>query len=336
METAQLTPEIGESQASPAQVLWPRLTAIGALIVAVIATGWVMSLRDSTVAQTFVVIFVSIVIQALPFLLLGIILATLVQRFMNESTIARVARLRAPGRYAIAAVAGVGVPACECGSVPIARSLADKGLQPGVAVTHMLAAPIINPLVLASTYIAFKGTGMGWQMTLARSGFGVAIAIVAGVLVEKFAPESLRPQDCDSHEEHLHGARSMLSAIGTDLISLGKFLVIGAAAAALIQTLLPRGFLLTIGSNFVIATATMMLLAVILSLCSSSDAFVAASLRQFTPASQLSFMLLGPMVDLKLVPLYSGVFSRRVVAIIVGTAVGGTILSAIAMAAVTG
>lgn len=315
-------------------VIWPRLVAIAAVIVVAIAVGWSLSIKTSVQAQTFVVIFVSIVIQAFPFLLLGVVLSVLVRRYMSENVIAKVASLPAPLRYVAAALSGLAIPGCECGSVPVARSLANKGLQPGAAVTHMLAAPILNPLVLAATFVAFRGSAYQWQMTLARAGFGFVIAITTGVLVQRLSPDGLKPYDpsCEIDDPHNHGGRGMFLEVGSDVLELAKFLVLGAAVAALLQTVLPKGFLMGLGANIVIGTLAMMVLAVVLSLCSSSDAFVAASLRQFNPASQLAFLVLGPMVDLKLVPLYTSAFNRRTVTVIAVSATVGSAVAAVAMA----
>nr|MBA3363135.1 permease [Actinomycetota bacterium] len=148
---------------------------------------------DLVVAQTFVVVFTSIVIEALPFILLGALVSAVIAVYVPERTFARVARLPLPLQLPSAALGGFAFPVCECGSVPVARRLIARGMHPAAGIAFMLASPILNPIVLASTAIAYRGLGLSVEMVGGRLVLGLAMAIGAGwVLGGDTAGELLR------------------------------------------------------------------------------------------------------------------------------------------------
>ncbi len=245
------------------------------------------------------------------------------------STFERLARLPKPMQLPAAALGGIAFPVCECGSVPVARRLALKGLSPAAAVTFMLAAPILNPVVLASTFVAYRGRDVVWTMVLGRAGLGMLVAVTAGWVVGSRSKEDLlrgsavheAVEEADEHRDEGRRAR-FFGHLGGDFLFMAKFVVIGAAAAATVQTFVPQSIVDGVAGMPVVGIAAMMGLAFLLSLCSESDAFVAASFVQFGPASQLSFLVFGPMVDTKLTALYIGTYNRgffRTVLVTVGT-----------------
>ncbi len=296
-----------------------RRTVVGvaAMLVAVALLVSVGDLGRIAWVRTFFVIFGSILIQALPFVMLGAFAAALVEVFVPIGVFEKLGALPRPLQLPAAALAGLAFPICECGSVPVARRLMQRGLMPSAAVTFMLAAPVLNPVVIASTYVAFRGRSTLWTMVGGRFLLGMLVAIAVGWAVGNRSKEQLLKPNPEEEHEHLLELgrpearwRRFFVHLGNDFLFMGRYLLLGATIAAAIQTFLPTSVLTGVATRSVISVLTMMALAAALSLCSESDAFVAASFVQFGPAAQLGFLVFGPMVDLKLVALYAGTFRR--------------------------
>jgi uncharacterized membrane protein YraQ (UPF0718 family) len=291
-----------------------------AIVAVLVALGVVTRLVDPerfAWVQTFFVIFGSLVIQALPFVLLGALASAAIEVFVPIRTLERLAQLPQPLQLPAAGLAGVAFPICECGSVPVARRLAAKGLSPAAAVTFMLAAPVVNPVVIASTFVAFRGRSALWTMVLGRFGLGLLVAVVVGwVIGERSRDQLLRPRADDVAAEPIELGppeprwRSFFVHLGGDFLFMGRFLLLGATIAAVVQTFLPASLIDGVARTPVLSLLVMMGLAFVLSLCSESDAFIAASFTPFGPAAQLAFLVFGPMVDFKLAALYMGTFRR--------------------------
>jgi uncharacterized membrane protein YraQ (UPF0718 family) len=305
----------------------------GALIVAGLLVLGALGLRvadPQRVAwvRTYLVIFGSLLVQALPFVMLGALAASLVEVFVPIGTLEKLGRLPRPLQLPAAALAGLAFPICECGSVPVARRLAQRGLMPSAAVTFMLAAPVLNPVVIASTFFAYRGRSTQWTMIGGRFLLGFLVAIAVGWLVgNRTTDELLKPNPEEAHE-HLTELgrpearwRRFFVHLGNDFLFMGRYLILGATVAAAIQTFLPTSVLTGVAGVPVVSLLVMMTLAAVLSLCSESDAFVAASFVQFGPSAQLAFLVFGPMIDLKLLALYGGTFRRGFVrTVLVGVA----------------
>jgi uncharacterized membrane protein YraQ (UPF0718 family) len=204
-----------------------------------------------------------------------------------------------------AGLAGVALPGCECGSVPIAGSLIRRGVTPAAALAFLLSAPAINPIVLTATAVAFPNNP---EMVLGRGLASLVVAVAMGWLWLRLGRADWirlphRPDLDDSSK-----ARAFWSACRHDIMHAGGFLVLGAAAAATINVVVPEAWLQTLAANPVLSVLALAVLAVLLSICSEADAFVAASLSQFSLTSRLVFLVVGPMVDLKLISLQTGVF----------------------------
>ncbi len=309
---------------APPQQSWRRIAVAGASLAAV---GVLLNLIDpSRVAalQNFVLVFTSLLIEAMPFILLGALVAAAIEVFVPGSFFDRIATLPPAFQLPAAGMAGFAFPVCECGSVPVARRLAQKGLSPGAAVTFMLAAPILNPVVLISTFVAYRGRDILWPMLVGRSGLGMIAALAVGWVVStRSKDELIRPRpDSEEHDRSAEGkAGAFFSHLTGDFIFMGRYLVIGAAVAAAMQTFVPQSLIAGVANAPFLSLIAMMLLAFVLSLCSESDAFVAASFVQFGVGAQLAFLVFGPMVDTKLAFLYSGTFSTsffRTVLLVVG------------------
>lgn len=274
--------------------------------------------------QNFLLVATSLLIEAFPFILLGAVVSAAIEVFVPPRVFAKLGGLPRPLQAPVAGLGGFAFPVCECGSVPVARRLAVKGVAPAAAITFMLAAPILNPVVLVSTAIAYRGRDILWPMVLSRGALGLAVALAVGWVVARRSGRELlrsRPGD-DPHEEHRGGRwPAYWTHLGSDFVMLGRYLVIGAAVAAALQTFVPQSIIGSVADTPVLNIVAMMALAGILSLCSESDAFVAASFVQFGMGAQLAFLVFGPMVDAKLGFLYAGTFLRgfvRTVIVVVG------------------
>ncbi|QQZ08807.1 permease [Heyndrickxia vini] len=248
-------------------------------------------------------IFISILIESLPFVLLGVIISGVIQMFITEEMIAKVIPKNRFLAVLSATIIGALFPACECGIVPITRRLMAKGVPLHAAIGFMLTGPIINPIVLFSTYIAF---GNSWRMVLYRGGLSFVVALIIGfILSYQFKDSQLRDEAHD-HHHHDHGHGFIGKIKGTlqhsidEFFSVGKFLILGAFIAAAMQTFLKTSTLTAIGHGDYSSNIVMMALAYILSLCSEADAFIAASFQStFSLNSLVAFLVFGAMFDIK-------------------------------------
>jgi uncharacterized membrane protein YraQ (UPF0718 family) len=340
MPPSAVTPDIAEDRSSA--VASPRTRSVSprtALLVAGLLVAAALGLRLADPqrvewVRTYLVIFGSLLVQALPFVMLGALAASLVEVFVPIGSLERLGRLPRPLQLPAAALAGLAFPICECGSVPVARRLAQRGLMPSAAVTFMLAAPVINPVVIASTFVAYRGRSTTWTMVGGRFLLGMLVAIAVGwVIGNRSTDELLKPNPQETHEHPMRLERPearwrrFFVHLGNDFLFMGRYLILGVTIAAAIQTFLPASALTSVAGVPVLSIVVMMALAAALSLCSESDAFVAASFVQFGPAAQLAFLVSGPMVDAKLVALYGGTFRRGfvrsvVIAVFATTLVG--------------
>lgn len=272
-------------------------------------------------------IAVSIVLEAAPFLLLGSLLSAAAERYVDTAHIASRMPQGVLGRITIGLLGGMLMPICECGSVPLARRLMEKGVPPLSAVTYMLAAPVINPVVVLSTYVAFSGN---FQLVLGRVFIVAGSAALTGWLC-RGCLRAGPPADSkcslslpDLNHLHSHCTQSMpaagrnwrtvldlLSSGASEFLEMGKYLILGALASAAFKVFLPWQLVQVLAGSMSLSIVVLMLLAVLLCVCSEADAFVAASFVYVPPAAQLSFMALGAMVDLKLIGMYFGAFPPK-------------------------
>jgi hypothetical protein len=264
--------------------------------------------------RNFLIVFGSLLVEAVPFVVLGAFVSAGIEVLVPASAFARIGRLPRNMQAPVAALAGVTFPVCECGSVPVARRLVAKGLAPSAAVTFMLAAPIVNPVVVASTFVAYRGRDTLWVMVGGRFLLGFLVAIIVGWVIGARRPQDLlrRATSIEAHEVDAAEARwrRFFGHLAGDVVFMARFLIIGAAIAAAIQTFVPQTIVDGLASLPVLSLVAMMALAYLMSLCSESDAFVAASFVSFGPGPQLAFLVFGPMVDTKLTALYIGTFNR--------------------------
>lgn len=275
-------------------------------------------------------IFISILIEAIPFVLIGVLIAGMIQIFVTEEMLAKMIPKNRVLAVLYGTLLGALFPACECGIVPIVRRLLLKGVPLHAGIAFMLTGPVINPIVLFSTYVAF---GNNWEMMIYRGILALIVAFIVGMilsyqyknnqlienknnqLIEKMSVKVLH------HHDSNHGNQPLWEkVIGTlrhavdEFFSVGKYLIIGAFVAAAMQTYIKTSTLLEIGQNEVSSSLVMMGLAFVLSLCSEADAFIASSFSStFSTGSLVAFLAFGPMVDIKNTLMMLGVFKKRFV-----------------------
>lgn len=293
--------------------------------------GW----SDAEVVHAWRTLLVSIVVQGMPFLVLGTVVSAAIGAFVPPSLFARALPKNPSLAVPVAGVAGVVLPGCECASVPVAGSLIRRGVAPAAALTFLLAAPAVNPVVLVSTAIAFPGKP---EMVAARLVASLAVAITMGWLWVRLGKQEWlqMPKRPEAHGPGGSRWEDFRRGMQHDFLHAGGYLVVGAMAAATFNVLVPPSLLAVFTDSPWLSVLFLALLAVLLSVCSEADAFVAASLTGFSPTARLAFMVVGPMVDMKLIALQSGAFGRAftvrfasttfVVAVLFSVLIGAVIL----------
>ncbi|MFI9274371.1 permease [Kitasatospora sp. NPDC052896] len=284
--------------------------------------------------QAWSAVFVAVCVQALPFLLLGTVLSAAVAAFVPAGLLERALPARPVLAVPIAGVAGVVLPGCECASVPVAGRLIARGVAPAAALAFLLSSPAINPVVLTATAVAFPGRP---EVVLARFVASLVTAVVMGLLWARFGrPEWLRPRPWREPADGTGRWSVFRSSLEHDFLHAGGFLVIGATTAATLNAAVPQGALKELAQIPGVSVLVLAVLAVLLAVCSEADAFVASGLTAFPLVARLAFMVVGPMVDAKLIALQAGTFGRSfawrfsaatfVVAVLSAVLVGGWLL----------
>lgn len=290
----------------------------------------------------FVLVWWGILYEAMPFVVLGTLLSGLVERCVSQEAVVRFFPKNRVVGIGVSALMGLVFPMCECGVVPVVRRLMRKGVPASCGIAYMLASPIINPLVILSTIVAFRGNDSwtdSWIVTGLRVGMGYFVAVFVAVVVWRMLGERnvlLRSRQDESQHDHEHGHQhdparrdhffrragrflgDVLVHAAHDFMVIGATLVVGAALAALINSGFSRAAMEPFAQNPWAAVAGMSALAIGLNLCSEADAFVARSFLAFPLAAKMAFLVLGPMVDLKLIAMYTTVFKPKAILLIAG------------------
>lgn len=326
--TPQRSPSPGTARRAPRS---PRSAAVGIavalgiLLALVVIDRFLPALFDASLpdrAQDGLTLTLSVLIEALPFVILGVLLSIVVQVWLPADAIQRWLPRRAWARRAVLSLLGMVVPVCECGNVPFARGLMMRGLAPAEALTFLMAAPIVNPIVILTTHAAF-----GWNdgILVARLVGGYLIANLIGWIYSRHpSPDALLTSHfvdtCErvSHEPGTPVRRSLTQFL-VELRAVMPALVIGSALAGAVQVLIPRDVLLAIGSNPVLSIVAMIALAMTVAICSNVDAFFALSFAStFSSGALVAFLLVGPLVDIKMLALLRTTFTSRTIAGIIG------------------
>ena len=273
------------------------------------------------------IIFMSIFFEALPFLLLGSIISSIIEVYVSDETFDRIIPKNKILASLVGIVLGFFLPACDCAVIPVSKRLIKKGVPINVCISFMLSSPIINPVVLLSTYTAFYKTNPNifWYRLL----FGIVIAfiigIIMGIIFNKKTVLTECNNDCECHHHEHKKKKSFKSNVlqilkhtGYDLFDVVKYLMFGALIASLVQILLPRSLMLTFSNNKVLSIIVLMLFAYLISLCSTSDSFVGKSLMSsFTSSSVLAYLVLGPMIDIKNTIVLMGNYKKSFVLVLI-------------------
>ncbi len=273
--------------------------------------------------SNFSTIFLSILFEAIPFVMLGTIISSLIEVFISADTINSHLPKNKMLAYLSAALFGIICPVCECAIIPIVRRLIKKNLPIGMAISFMIALPIVNPIVLMSTYYAFDSLIAAFL----RGFLGLIAALIIGYSFDKLnkkdALKSTSKQalklgiapTIDKAVKQKKTAKNLILSIidhtSHEVYEVGRLLIVGALISASLQILVPRITLKQFGTTTISSIIFMMLLAFVLSICSEADAFIASSFKySFSSASVLGFMLFGPMIDIKNCIMLYGSFKK--------------------------
>jgi len=304
-----------------------------------------MSLPElSEALSSFATVFLGIFVEAAAFLMLGALASGLIEVFLRPNDMARLVPRHPILAAGIGGLLGLVFPVCECGVVPLARRLVRKGMPMSAAVAFLLAAPVFNPIVIASTLAAFGLTPVFFGRVALSLGIAVTTGAVFAASKDPLAllriqEPALRPTGASlaaafileaPTETALAKAGRVLRVAVDEFFDMGRFLVLGAFLAGLMQAFIPSTVVLAIGGGPVTSVLVMILLAVLLSVCSTVDAFIALAFAgSFTTGSLLAFLVFGPMVDIKSTLMYAGVFKRKAVAYLILLPLLMTILAAV-------
>ena len=300
----------------------------------------------------------SLLVEAVPFLLIGVACSSLLLFFVSEQKLVGILPKNPLFGALAGSLMGVFFPVCECGNVPVARRLIVQGAPSAVAIGFLLAAPTINPVVFWATWVAFRDQP---EIVFMRVGFTLIIATTIGwvfsrqkdmrpLLQANVARSMVRPAPSSASGASLLASgtyliqspgktlqldtagaaalvanpfqdkpwpvklRLMLDNMIYELRELAAVLVMGSAIAAIVQVAIPRDVILNLGQGVGTSIIAMMVLAAVVSICSTVDSFFALSFAStFTSGSLLAFLLFGPMIDLKNIGLMMTVFKGRAV-----------------------
>lgn len=301
--------------------------------------------------QDFVLTFTSILWEAFPFVVLGAIVAGILEEVVPQQFIARIVPKKSVFAVALGCLLGLVFPMCECGIVPVMRRLLRKGLPLGTCVAYMLAGPIINFVVITSTAVAFGPHKFGiepqqslgpWMVGL-RVGMGFVVALITGLIVDRMyqrhgnslltplaAPNTgslpvIATPDVHPAENRAGESRSLFQRLANisetalhDFRDIMVFLSLGAALSGLVKINLSAQDVQNLSNAFpALMILAMMGMAIILCLCSEADAFVAASFTTLPVSGKVAFLVLGPMFDLKLLLMFTRVFRKKLILTIV-------------------
>jgi uncharacterized membrane protein YraQ (UPF0718 family) len=298
--------------------------------------------------HVFAITWSSIFLEAFCFMLIGSVISGFIEEFVPRSFIERLMFGNQIAVVTSSASMGLIFPVCECAIVLVVRRLLKKGLPLTAGIAFMLAAPIINPVVIWSTSVAYQGQ---YLVIISRTLFGYCIACLAAVLMgtifntkqailsgisdvshsndwehchNKY--EGYNQENCryaqPNHRTPWYRIISCLHHACDDLFDIAPYLVIGTFVAALIRSLIPASYIQQLAEQPILSIGGMMALAFSLNLCSEADAFIAASFAGIVNlAGQMAFMVLGPMLDIKLLLMYRSVFRKKFIILLAGVVV---------------
>lgn len=269
--------------------------------------------------------FLGVVIESIPFIVMGAIISTIIQFYITEEVIRRIVPKRKVLAFLASAFMGLVFPMCECAIVPVSRSLIKKGVPVGIAITFMLSVPIVNPFVIASTYYAFDAN---LTIVLIRVLGGIFCSIIVGTIMSyRFMNTPIKNiisdgyldlscACCSSEKKYYTSKLDKLHTIvcqaSNEFLNISVYVILGALISSIFGSVIKEEILSDYTFNNVLAVVIMIGISFLLSLCSEADAFVASKfLKNFGIPAVSAFMVLGPMMDLKNAILTLGLFKRK-------------------------
>ena len=294
-------------------------------------------------------VFISILLDAIPFVLLGVILSSIIDHYISEEFIQRILPKGKITGILAGVILGFFIPVCDCFVIPVVRRLIKKGVPAYIGIAFMLAAPIVNPVVIFATYYSFEK--LIPSMVLYRTILGIVIATIVSIVLylwtknQNLIKEGINENQCccdhhhneHNHENHEHhhnentnSFQAILNHAAEEFLDIFKYLILGAICAASLQVIIPQSLLTRFNDNSVLSILVLMTFAYSISLCSTADSFVAKSLvGVFGTSSVLSFLLLGPVLDIKNTFVLFGNFKKSFVIKLIILVVGVVFLIAI-------
>lgn len=290
------------------------------------------SLFQTANIQSFKILFISILLEAFPFILLGVVFSALLQVFVTDELIRKYTPRNPVLGVLFGGLLGIVFPLCECGMIPVIRRLIRKGMPAYIGIVYLLAGPIVNPIVYTSTFTAFRTTP---EMAYMRMALALSVAIIIGFIFSKWVKSSpLKGQAAQKGgftvlaHSHQHNssegkkkrnrAASTLAHASDEFFEMGKYLIFGALLTAIIQTAIDRSTLVSFADQPLFSYVFMMIFAFVLSICSTSDAFIAASFNGiFQQGPLLAFLVFGPMIDFKNTLMMLSTFKLKIVLILI-------------------
>lgn len=268
--------------------------------------------------QTFITIAISIFLEGLFFILIGVIISSLIEVFVSEETIRKIIPKNKFLALLMSSFLGLIFPICECGIVPVIHKLLKKGVPLYFCITLLFSSPIVNIVVILSTYFAFSDV---IQIVIFRVAGGVLISFTAGLLANIFIKNNniynnklvLNQNSCNYHSHNKENKISKIKLIINhsidEFFDTSKYFIIGILITALIQSVVPRNNLTSFGKNFPLSNLFMIAFPYVLSVCSNTDAFIArAFLNQFNISALLCFLIFGAMFDIKTTIMLKKIF----------------------------
>lgn len=310
--------------AAPRTDTGARRLAVGLLFALIIAVAVVIRLMAPWLtagiegaARDFFTLSISVILESLPFVFLGILVSTLVQIWLPPDFLFRRLPRTPVLRRLTLSLLGMLMPVCECGNVPVARGLLTGGLTAGESMTFLFAAPILNPITIITT-----GQAFGWDSGILayRVAGGFLIANLVGFFYSRRpSPEHLLTpgfeEACAADAAHREPGGRLLRSVhlfARETNAMLPALIIGAGTAGLIQVGVSRDVLVHLGNDPVWSVLALMLLAFIVALCSNVDAFFILSFGStFMPGALTAFLVFGPMIDIKMLSLLRTTFTAR-------------------------
>lgn len=285
-------------------------------------------------AKDFIISFLAVFYEAMPFIVLGSLISGVLEEMVPQQLISRFVPKNRILAIGICALLGIIFPMCECGIVPVMRRLLRKGLPLSCCVAYMLAGPIINVVVIGSTWVAFQQHVGGYYIVGFRIGLGYLVAVGTALIVDwqykkygdSLITDSAKPNLAlltlgEDGKERVEAKKPWMVRLGnitetalTDFVDITVFLSLGAVLAALSKQFISQTQIESLSTGYpIVAILVMMALAVIMCLCSEADAFVAASFTSMHPSAKIAFLVLGPMLDFKLYMMFTRVFRPRLI-----------------------